>query len=141
MRGAKESKGLSIITVEGVDRLVITEPGGAFTSNDVRAAIEAVARAKTIAAKAFDLSGKDLSEVAIQRAESGWELKPPAGQCDWMLSRSNTRSIVVALCEGRIAVVALLFTCVTSFTCEKLKVKRRHSCCHKVFFRCLYHGV
>jgi len=78
VRCAKGSKGLSIITVEGVDRLVIAEPDGTFTSNDVRTTIALVARAKAIAVQAFDLSGKDLGEVAIQRTESGWELKPPA---------------------------------------------------------------
>ena len=78
VRCAKERKGLSIITVEGVDRLVIAEPGGTFASDDVRATIGAVARAKTIAVQAFDLSDKDPGEVAIQRTGSGWELKPPA---------------------------------------------------------------
>jgi hypothetical protein len=78
VRCGKQSKGLSIITVEGVDRLVIAEPAGAFTSNDVRATIGAIAGAKVIAVQAFDLSDKDLGEVAIQRTESGWELKPPA---------------------------------------------------------------
>ena len=77
VRCAKESKGLSIITVEGVDRLVIAKPGGTFTSDDVRATIGVIARAKAIAVEAFDLSDKDLGEVAIQRTESGWELKPP----------------------------------------------------------------
>ena len=78
VRRAKERKGLSIITVEGVDRLVIAEPAGRSASNDVRATIGAVARAKAIAVQAFDLSDTDLGEVAIQRTESGWELKPPA---------------------------------------------------------------
>jgi hypothetical protein len=75
---AKEGNGLSIITVEGVDRLVIAEPGGTFASDDLRTTIRAVARAKAIAVRAFDLSGKKLGEVAIQRTESGWELKPLA---------------------------------------------------------------
>jgi hypothetical protein len=78
VRRAKKSKGLSIITVEGVDRLVIAEPGDTFTPDDVRAAIRAAARATAIAARAFDLNDKDLGEVAIKRTESGWELKPPA---------------------------------------------------------------
>lgn len=78
VRRAKESKGLSIITIEDVDRLVIGKPGGTFASDDVRATIEAVAHAEAIAVQAFDLSYKDLGEVTIQRTESGWELKPPA---------------------------------------------------------------
>jgi len=78
VRREKEGKGLSIITIEGVDRLVIAKPGGTFTSDDVRATIEAVARAEAITVQAFDLSDKDLGEVAIQQTESGWEFKPPA---------------------------------------------------------------
>jgi hypothetical protein len=78
VRCAEESKGLSIITIEDVDRLVVAKPGDTFVSDDVRAAIGAVAHAEAISAQAFDLSDKDLGEVAIQRTESGWELKPPA---------------------------------------------------------------
>jgi hypothetical protein len=78
VRRAKEGKGLSIITAEGVDRLVITPPVGTFDSDDVRAIIRAVAHAEEIAWHAFDLSDKDLGEVAIHRTESGWALKPPA---------------------------------------------------------------
>ncbi len=78
VRCTKERKGLSIITIEDVDRLVIAKAGGTFVSDDVRAAIDAIAHAEAIAVQAFDLSDKDLGEVAIQRTESGWELKPPA---------------------------------------------------------------
>jgi hypothetical protein len=78
VRRGKESKDLSIITIEGMDWLVIAKPDGTFTSDDVRAVIGAVAQAEAIAVQAFDLSDKDLGEVAIQRTESGWELKPPA---------------------------------------------------------------
>ncbi len=74
----KESEGLSITTVEGVDSLTIGEPNGTFAPGDVRTAIAVVARAKAIAVQAFDLSGEDLGEVTVQRSESGWEIKPPA---------------------------------------------------------------
>jgi len=77
VRRAKERIGLSIITIEDVDRLVIAKPDGTFASDDVRATIRAVAHADAITAQAFDLSGKDLGEVTIQRTEYGWELKPP----------------------------------------------------------------
>jgi len=77
VRRAKESKGLSIITIEDVDRLVIGKPAGTFASNDVRATIGTVAQAEAISVQAFDLSYKDLGEVTIQRTEPGWELKPP----------------------------------------------------------------
>jgi hypothetical protein len=73
----REGKGLSIIIVEGVDRLAIAQPSGTFNSDDVRATIGAVARAKAIAVRASDLSDKDLGEVAIQWTEIGWELRPP----------------------------------------------------------------
>ncbi len=78
VRRAKESNGISIVTIEGVDRLEIAKPGGTFASDGVRAAIGAVARAEAIAVQAFDVSGRDLGEVAIQRTESGWEIRPPA---------------------------------------------------------------
>lgn len=77
VRRAKEHKSLSIITIEDVDRLVITKPDGTFASDDVRTAIGAVAHTEALAAQAFDLSNKDLGEVTIQRTEYGWELKPP----------------------------------------------------------------
>jgi len=78
VRCGKQSESLSIIIIEGVDRLVIAGPGGTFASNDVRATVAAVAHAKAIAVQAFDLSDEDLGEIAIQRTKSGWELKPPA---------------------------------------------------------------
>ncbi|UCD49891.1 MAG: hypothetical protein JSW27_20470, partial [Phycisphaerales bacterium] len=78
VRRGKQGKGLSIITVEGVDRLVIAEPDGTFSSDDVRAAIAAVARAKAIDVQALDLSSEDLGEVSVQWTGSGWQLKPPA---------------------------------------------------------------
>ena len=78
VRGAKEGSGLSIITIEDVDRLVLATSGGTFAPHDVRATIGAVARAKAITVQAFDLSDKILGEVVMRRTESGWELKPPA---------------------------------------------------------------
>jgi hypothetical protein len=77
VRRAMDDKSLSIITVEGMDRLMIAKPGGTFTLDDVRTAIEAVAHAESIMVKAFDPNNNDLGEVAIQKTESGWELKPP----------------------------------------------------------------
>jgi hypothetical protein len=77
VRRAKDGKGLSIITIEGVDRLVTAKPGGTFASDDVRSTIGQVAEAKAVMAEAFDLSDKDLGDVAIRKTESGWELQPP----------------------------------------------------------------
>ncbi|MBN2312662.1 MAG: hypothetical protein JXM79_01955 [Sedimentisphaerales bacterium] len=78
VRRAKEGDGLSIVAIEDVDRLLIAQSDDTFAPHDVRATIQAVARAKAITVKAFDLSDKILGEVAIHRTESGWELKPPA---------------------------------------------------------------
>lgn len=73
-----QGRGLSIITVEAVDRLVIGKPEGTFGPEDVRTAMGAVAQAKAITVRAFDQNEKDLGEVAAQRTESGWEIRPPA---------------------------------------------------------------
>jgi hypothetical protein len=77
VRRTKVGIALSIITVEDVGRLMITEPSETFALDDVRATIGAVARAKAIAVQAFNLSDEDLGKVEIRRTESGWELKPP----------------------------------------------------------------
>jgi len=77
VRRQKDGQGLSIIAIEGVDRLLIGEPEGTFGSQDVRTAIGRVARSETIAVRAFDQNDKDLGEVAVQRTASGWEIHPP----------------------------------------------------------------
>jgi hypothetical protein len=74
---AKDGKGLSITTVEAVDKLVIAKPIGAFGPEDVRTAIGAVARAETISARALDQDDKDLGAIAVQHTISGWEIQPP----------------------------------------------------------------
>jgi len=76
VRRAKEGNGLSIITVEGVDRLVIAAPRGEFKPADVRTAIATIARSPAIAVRAFDQNDKDLGEPGVERAASGWELRP-----------------------------------------------------------------
>ncbi len=77
VRRAKESKGLSITTVEAVDKLVLAKPAGTFGPEDVRTAIGAVAQANTVTTRALDQDEKDLGEVTIRRTESGWEIQPP----------------------------------------------------------------
>jgi hypothetical protein len=77
VRRAKEGKGLSITTVEGVDKLAISNPAGTFGPDDVRTAIAAVAQAESIVAGAWDEDEKDLGEVTVQRTSSGWEIQPP----------------------------------------------------------------
>lgn len=77
VRPAKEGQGLSIITVEGVDALTITQPAGTFEPQDVRTVIGVVARAQTIAATAVDVNDRDLGDVIFQNTGSGWEIHPP----------------------------------------------------------------
>jgi hypothetical protein len=77
VRHAKEGKGLSIITVEGVDRLVIAVPRGQFKPTDVRTAIAEIAQSPAIVARAFDQNDKDLGEPGAEHTTSGWELRPP----------------------------------------------------------------
>ena len=81
VRRDKAGRGLSITTIEGVDRLVLETPQGRTTlknvPQDVRTVIGAVAQSEAVTARAFDLSEKDLGEVALRRTAIGWELRPP----------------------------------------------------------------
>jgi hypothetical protein len=92
VRRDKASRGLSITTIEGVDRLVLERPQSRTTlkvvpredsttlkaaARDVRTAIGAIAQSDAVTARAFDLNEKDLGEVAIRRTAAGWELRPP----------------------------------------------------------------
>jgi hypothetical protein len=77
VRRAKKGTGLSIITVEGVDSLLITEPEGSFDAEDVRTTIGAVAQAPALATRAFDETGRNLGEVGVRQTDSGWEIRPP----------------------------------------------------------------
>ena len=77
VRRSRAGQGLSITTVEGVDRLVLGRTQGASGPDDVRTALGAIAQARALAARAFDAGDKDLGEVAAERTSSGWELRPP----------------------------------------------------------------
>jgi hypothetical protein len=78
VRRTPDGKGLSIITVEGVDRLAIGTLPGTFGPQDVRTSIAAIAQSDAITARAFDQDKKSLGEAAAYRTASGWELQPPA---------------------------------------------------------------
>ena len=78
VRAAQQGQGLSIITIERVERLTIEKPSGIFGPEDVRTTIGLVAESQAIAAQAFDMDGKDLGPARIQRVEAGWEIQPPA---------------------------------------------------------------
>jgi len=77
VRRPRQGVGLSIITVEGVDRLTIMEPEGTFAPDDVRTAIRFVALSHMLVVRAFDESGANLGEVTTRRTDSGWEIRPP----------------------------------------------------------------
>jgi hypothetical protein len=77
IRRANKGTGLSIITIEGVDNLMIAQPEGSFAAEDVRTTIGAIAQAQVIAARAFDETGRNLGEASVRQTESGWEVRPP----------------------------------------------------------------
>ncbi|MBP7053541.1 MAG: hypothetical protein KBE65_21230 [Phycisphaerae bacterium] len=76
VRRAKEGSGISVILIEGVDRLVVTKPEGSFGPDDLRTMIAAIAD-KPAKAVAFDLDGTSIGEVAVRRLESQLEIVPP----------------------------------------------------------------
>ncbi len=78
VRWAPGNAGLTIITVEGVDRIVITRPESTFPSYDVRTAIDVISQAENIAARAFDQNDKQIGEATTRHSISGWEIRPPA---------------------------------------------------------------
>jgi hypothetical protein len=77
VRRTKERRGLSIITVEAADRLMIRTPEGTFGPEDVRTAIAAIAQSEAIAVRAFDQNERDLGETTVRRIAAGWEIQPP----------------------------------------------------------------
>ena len=79
VRRGKDGRGLSIITIEGVDRVSLGKPQGGSGPGDVRAAITTVAQSPAIAVRAFDQGGRDLGDVAARPLAPGWEIRPP--QC------------------------------------------------------------
>jgi hypothetical protein len=78
VRRARDGKGLSMIAIEGVDRLVLSKPGGTFGPQDVRTNIAAIAQSGAVTVRAFDQNEKDLGDVRTRRIASGWEIQPPA---------------------------------------------------------------
>ena len=77
VRRAKEGNGLSVITVEAVDRLLITRPEHTFAAYDLRTTIDAVSQAGAIVVRAFDQTGKELGETDVRHLLAGWEIRPP----------------------------------------------------------------
>ncbi|MFH1739479.1 MAG: hypothetical protein ABIH23_10775 [bacterium] len=65
-------EGLSIIPVEGVDKVGIGEPQQRYSRGDVRRAIRDVARSKNLSVEAFNIDGNSLGEASIERDQDGW---------------------------------------------------------------------
>ncbi len=77
VRRANKGQGLSIITVQGVDQLVLSEPEGTFAADDVRTTVATIAQARALAVQAFDENDRNIGEVSVRKTDSGWELRPP----------------------------------------------------------------
>ncbi len=76
IRRAKEGFGISIVVIEGVDRLVIAKPEGSSGPDDLRMTIAAMMD-EPINATAYDQDGKRIGEAAVRKVESKWEILPP----------------------------------------------------------------
>lgn len=76
VRRAKEGDGISIILIEGVDRLGIAKSEGSFGPDDVRTTIAAILD-KPVNATAYDQDDKPAGETVIRRLGSEWEILPP----------------------------------------------------------------
>jgi hypothetical protein len=74
---SRKGQGLSLITVEGVDRLTVRTPSRTFDASDVRTAIKNAAQSKAVEVRAFDENAEDLGQVATEPNEAGWQIHPP----------------------------------------------------------------
>jgi len=74
VRKAKDGDGLSIIAVEGVDRIKISVPGGEYGADDVRARIAKAAKAKNLSISAWNVKGENLGEAKADTAGDGWTI-------------------------------------------------------------------
>ncbi len=78
VRRMKESVGISVALVEGVERLVIAKPEGSFGPDDVRTAITTLVDRPAITVAAYDQDGQRTGDAEIRKTESEWEIVPPA---------------------------------------------------------------
>ncbi len=78
VRRQLSGNGLSVIAIDGVERLTVTGLESRFHPDDVRDTIARVAAARTIGVRAYDFEGSLLSEHKLSRAssaqESGWNI-------------------------------------------------------------------
>ena len=66
-----QGQGISIIAVEGVQRLTIQTTAEEFGAGDVRTAISNIAQSKAIVVRAFDQKAADLGEVTVRNRRAG----------------------------------------------------------------------
>jgi hypothetical protein len=78
VRKSRNGPGLSVTTVEAVDRLTLTDVGREFDALGVQAVIQKVVQASAITVHAFDELGQELQPVSARRVDAGWEIQPPA---------------------------------------------------------------
>ena len=76
VRRDSNEKGLSIIAVDGVDRIGISEPSKRYARNDVRRVVRNVARAEDVMVQAFDVDGGALGSAKTERTNGGWIILP-----------------------------------------------------------------
>ena len=76
IRRTEEGDGVSIILIEGVDRLVVTKPEGSFGPDDLRATIAALVD-KPASVVAYDQDDANMGEVVTHKLGSEWEIVPP----------------------------------------------------------------
>jgi len=67
--------GLSIIAVEGVEKIEISKPEGRYSRGDVRRMIGEIARAESLEVKAYDVEGNTVGQASVERIEGGWRIR------------------------------------------------------------------
>ncbi|HOE11051.1 MAG TPA: hypothetical protein PLQ35_08575 [bacterium] len=66
--------GLSIIAVEGVEKIKISKPEGRYSRGDVRHMIGEIARAESLEVEAYDVEGNTVGQASVERIEGGWRI-------------------------------------------------------------------
>jgi hypothetical protein len=75
VRPCSADGGLSLIAIEGVECLRISQPTGRYKRDDVRHCIGTVARAKSLNVEAFDVEGNSLGSVPSERDRDEWIIR------------------------------------------------------------------
>ncbi len=124
----RQSVGISVTLVEGVDHVIIGKPQGTFATDDVRSAIGTVAQASAITVRATDQNDKDLGEVAV--SQSIIDMGHPSARIGHPARRA--RKVAQAACHGpplpenggmpsrpgtRLSVFAFILACLIPLVC------------------------